>query len=109
MSQLDDEARLLGEAQELCGTDLSALWMPPSNERLRGADPLTLKVVDGLKDQREFITLDGVGEGGIEHEALLDAHKHGRLIYGVSALAERLRVVERQVSVAKQVRCHVRL
>src|SRR5215212_7307202 len=100
---LRDEARLLGERDELCGADDAALRVTPAHERLEAREPSGRERDDGLVVDLELAVLDGAAQVVLKPQARERVGVHLGVEQLVTRLALLLRAVHRRVGVAQDV------
>src|SRR5439155_1579377 len=67
----NDQARLLGQGDELPRGDRRTIRQSPANEGLGASDPSRLQGEDGLEGHHELGVLDGVAQGRLRGQAAL--------------------------------------
>ena len=101
--QRHDQPGLLGERDELAGSEQSARRVLPANERLEAGDAAQVQVHDRLVVQDQFLVLDRPLEllAAVEPGEGVDVHVVG--VDGEAVRARGLRRVHGEVGVAQQV------
>jgi hypothetical protein len=99
---VDHEAGLLGDRDELGGRHQDAVRPRPSHQRLGRAHPPGTQVHDRLVVDDQLLALDGAAKGGGHVVAVAHQPQHGRLEHLVGALAAALGRVHGDVGVAQQ-------
>ena len=99
----DDEARLLGDGDELGRRHLAAVGPRPARQRLEAGDLGRRQADDRLVVHGELVALDALAQLGLERQPAHRAGVHHRVEQLVAAAAGGLRAVHRDVGVAQQV------
>ena len=103
LADLDDQAGLLGAADELAGHDEAAGRVVPAQQRLEAGDPLALEVDHRLVVDLELAALDRPPEVALEGHLGDGLGVHVGVEQLVAALAAALGAVHRGVGVAQDV------
>ena len=102
LAELDDEAGLLGQRNEVDGGDQAALRMIPAQQRLEGDDAIAGDVADRLVVGLEFVALQRRAQIHLQQPPRLRARIHAGLEEAIGAAAVRLGAVQREVGVLQQ-------
>ena len=101
-ADVEDEAGLLGDRDELGGGDVAARRVMPADQRLEGRDLALRHGDDGLEGEGELALLDRGADVELERAALL-RHDVEVLLEVLDAVpAVRLGLVERHVGALQQ-------
>ena len=102
LTELDDEAGLLGERNEVERRDQAALRMVPAQQRLEGDYAIAGDVADGLVVRLEFVALERRPHIHFQQAPRLRARVHAGLEEAIGAAAVGLGAVQREVGVLQQ-------
>ena len=102
-AQIDDQAGVLGDRNELRRRDLADCRMVPARQRLDADDLFAARIHDRLIGCGEPIVLDGVEQVAFEELAVGQVGVHGRVVDAGAVAALVLGAVERHVGVAQNV------
>src|SRR3954463_15982055 len=103
-AEVDDQAGLLRERDEVEWHDEPAPWMRPAQERLESDDAAARELDDRLVVDDELVAFDRAPQVGLDLEPLDDRRMHARLERRVgAALAGALGAVHGHVGVAQEV------
>ncbi len=102
-AQLHDQARFLGERDEIVGRDDAAGRMVPADQRLEADQALVGGVDQRLVEQAELLGLDAGAHVLLELEPVLGLVLHVGVEEAAGAAALVLRLVEREIGLLDEV------
>ena len=100
--ELDHQAGLLGQGDELGRGDQATVRPRPADQRLGPGHPTVVEVDDRLVVDHQLLALDRALQGGLHVVAVAHRAQHGGLEHLVGALAAALGGVHGDVGVAQQ-------
>ena len=108
-AEIDDQADLLGDGDELRRRHAAHLGMVPARQRLEAGDRAVLEPHDRLIEDRDLLALERAAQVRFERQAVGLARAHRRLEHLDAVAADALGVIHRELGVLEHLLGAVRL
>ena len=108
-AEIDDQADLLGDADELRRRHPAHLRMVPARQRLEARDRAVLQPHDRLVEDGDLLALQRAAQLGFQRQAVGLARAHRRLEHLDAVAADALGVIHRELGVLEHLLGAVRL
>jgi hypothetical protein len=102
-ADVQDEAGLLGERNELRRRDIAVSRQPPAQQRLGADHPAVAQVHLGLVQDHQLVALQGAPQLALQHQALDRRGIHLRHVERAGIAAVLLGVIHGRVGIADQI------